>query len=321
MTENHLFQLEQQFINRLAQKKLSPIEEMQPQEARQMLRELQNDGSITSDVSMQYVEVELDKGRKLPILLIFPQNTSVPLAMIYYVHGGGWVMGDELTHRKLLTTLAKSVPAVIAMPLYTHAPERQFPFLLDDLYKGLHFMESHAAFYNILHKNIVVMGDSAGGNMATILTFMAKERGFSPSICLQVLLYPVTAADFDSESYWQFCDGPWLTRAAMQWFWDMYLPDKEKRNHKEASPLQALLEDLSCLPPALVITAENDVLCSEGEAYARRLDAAGVPVASVRFNGTMHDFLMLNALHDTPATQAAMALIVAQLRQFLYGVK
>ena len=151
------------------------------------------------------------------------------------------------------------------------------------------------------------------------MTLMAKQNGFRPKIAGQILLYPVTAAGFDTESYQKFADGPWLTKKAMEWFWDQYLPEKTKRLSILAAPLEAEIKELEGLPPALVITDENDVLRDEGEAYARKLDAAGVETTSVRFNGTMHDFMMLNALSDTSAAKTAVALTALKLRQVLYG--
>jgi len=145
---------------------------------------------------------------------------------------------------------------------------------------------------------------------------MAKERR-GPKIAFQALFYPVTDAGFDTPSYARFADGPWLTRHAMEWFWDAYLPDPTARKQPTATPLNASLDELAGLPDALVIVDENDVLRDEGEAYARKLSDAGVRVTSVRYNGTIHDFVMLNALADTPATRGAIAQAVGALRRAL----
>ena len=161
---------------------------------------------------------------------------------------------------------------------------------------------------------LAVAGDSVGGNMAAAVTLMAKQRS-GPNIAFQVLFYPVTNSGFDTPSYIQFADGPWLTKRAMEWFWDAYLPDPAARKQPTATPLDASPDQLSGLPEALVITDENDVLRDEGEAYARKLSDAGVRVTSVRYNGTIHDFVMLNALADTPATRGAIAQAVGALRE------
>jgi acetyl esterase len=163
---------------------------------------------------------------------------------------------------------------------------------------------------------MAVAGDSVGGNMTAAVTLLAKERG-GPKLRAQVLFYPVTDASFDDASYTQFANGPWLTRDAMKWFWDAYAPNAADRAKITASPLRASIDELKGLPPALVITDENDVLRDEGEAYARKLTQAGVPVTSVRYNGTIHDFVMLNALADTPATRAAIDQANATLKAAL----
>jgi acetyl esterase len=163
---------------------------------------------------------------------------------------------------------------------------------------------------------LAVAGDSVGGNMTAAVTLLAKQRG-GPSIRYQALLYPVTNAAFDTGSYGQFAEGPWLTRAAMQWFWNAYLPDVSKRSEPTASPLHATVEQLRGLPPALVITDEADVLRDEGEAYGRKLRQAGVDVTTVRYEGVFHDFMMLNALAETNATRAATAQTARALKTAL----
>jgi acetyl esterase len=152
--------------------------------------------------------------------------------------------------------------------------------------------------------------------MAAAVTLMAKQRR-GPNIAFQVLFYPVTDSGFNTPSYNQFADGPWLTKRAMEWFWDAYLPDPAARKQPTATPLNASLDQLASLPEALVVVDENDVLRDEGEAYAHKLSDAGVRVISVRYNGTIHDFVMLNALADTPATRGAIAQAVGALRRAL----
>ena len=168
-------------------------------------------------------------------------------------------------------------------------------------------------------ERLALAGDSVGGNMAMALALKAKTAGFVPKIRFMLLFYPVAVAAFETESYRDFADGPWLTKKAMEWFWDAYTTDPAARNGILASPLKASAEELRGLPPALVITAENDVLRDEGEELARRLDDAGVETASVRFNGTIHDFVMLNALADSASSQTALLLAAARLKQVLGG--
>jgi acetyl esterase len=196
---------------------------------------------------------------------------------------------------------------------YDHSPEARYPIAIEQAYATACYVVDHSADLRIDPLRLAVAGDSVGGNMAAALTLMARQRR-GPKIAFQVLFYPVTDADFDTASYTRFADGPWLTRRAMQWFWDAYLPDLAARKQPTATPLNASLEELAGLPEALVVIDENDVLRDEGEAYARRLSDAGVRVTSTRYNGTIHDFVMLNALADTPAARGAIAQAVGALR-------
>lgn len=171
---------------------------------------------------------------------------------------------------------------------------------------------------NIDENRIAIAGDSAGGNMAAVTALKAKNLK-GPKILFQCLFYPVTNADMDTKSFDDFKDGPWLTKKAMEWFWNAYVPEKKLREDPYISPLKADIDDLKGLPPALIISVENDVLRDEGEAYARKLDVAGVDVLNVRVNGTIHDFLMLNALSDTPQAKGALELACKVLKHALHG--
>ncbi len=321
MAKEKLFRDVKVFVDNLNEKGGKPLYELTPQEARQVLLDVQKTEAEVPGVTALKIDVPVSGGRKLKLLIVKPAGLTGEVGVIYYIHGGGWVMGDDVTHRRLISELAADIPAGVVFPIYTQAPEGQFPQVTDDLFKGLQYIAEHGNEYGLDTKHLAVAGDSVGGNMATVMALMAKENGFMPKVCFQLLLYPVTAAGFDTESYQTFENGPWLTKEAMKWFWNQYLPDEEKRLAKEASPLMATVDELRDLPPALVITGENDVLRDEGEEYARKLDEAGCPVIAVRFNGVIHDFMMLNALSSTPATRAAMSLAKAKLRWFLYGTK
>jgi len=209
--------------------------------------------------------------------------------------------------------IAVGTGAAVVLVDYDRSPEARYPVAIEQAYAATRYVVDHGADLRIDPSRLAVAGDSVGGNMAAALTLMARRcRG--PKIAFQVLLYPVTDADFDTDSYTRFADGPWLTKRAMQWFWDAYLPDVAARKQPTATPLNASLDELAGLPEALVVVDENDVLRDEGEAYARRLSDAGVRVTSTRYNGTIHDFAMLNALADTPATRGAIAQAVGALK-------
>ena len=319
MAGKQLFQKEQKFIDILDKQGGTPLYELSPEQARQVLLTVQNGKVDMPPVDVRAAEIDVGKGRQLKADIIRPQGIKEKLPVIYYIHGGGWVMGDNVTHRRLTAELAAMVPAAVVFPMYTQAPKGQFPEVTRDLFAGLKYIVEQGEKLQIDTSKLAVAGDSVGGGMAAIMTLMAKQNGFRPKIAGQILLYPETAAGFDTESYQKFADGPWLTKKAMEWFWDQYLPEKTKRLSILAAPLEAEIKELKGLPPALVITDENDVLRDEGEAYARKLDAAGVETTSVRFNGTMHDFMMLNALSDTSAAKTAVALTALKLRQVLYG--
>jgi len=311
MTEAHLEQGVKKFVDKLSSTGGKPLYELTPEQARDVLREIQHDQTEAPLSKTQNVNIPLSGGREMPIQIITPLSEAD--GIIFYIHGGGWVMGDEKTHARLIHQLAESVPAAVVFPIYQPSPEAQYPQTTEDLFEVLQYFSKYADKHGLKSDHLVIAGDSVGGNMATALALMAKQKGF-PEIDFQLLFYPVTNAEMNTPSYDEFAEGPWLTKKAMQWFWDQYAPDKGKRSEIFASPLQAASEELKGLPPALIITAENDVLRDEGEAYARKLDQAGVEVASVRINGTIHDFMMLNALDSTLPTRTALALAVIALQ-------
>lgn len=316
MTKPYLAQKVQAFIDELAKAGGKPLYELTPQQAREVLLAAQKDGDLPP-ADVEEISVPVDNGRQMRVVIARPEGVKDLLPVVFYIHGGGWVMGDDRTHARLIRQLAAEIPAAVVFPVYEQSPEAQYPQTTNDLFAVLQYIAEFGAKHYLDSEHLVVAGDSVGGNMAAVMTLMAKQAG-KPEIDFQLLLYPVTNAEFDTPSYDEFANGPWLTREAMRWFWDQYAPDKNARKEIFASPLKASLEDLKDLPPALVITDENDVLRDEGEAYARKLDEAGVEVAAVRINGTIHDFLMLNALGDTVQTKAALALAVTVLQDVLY---
>lgn len=205
----------------------------------------------------------------------------------------------------------------MVFPEYDLSPEARYPVAIEQNYAVARWVVTEGAAKGLDAGRIAVAGDSVGGNMAAALTLMAKERGDVPLV-QQVLFYPVTDAAFDTGSYRQFAEGYFLRRDAMQWFWDQYTTDPAQRAEITASPLRATTEQLRDLPPALVITAEADVLRDEGEAYANSLRTAGVPVVATRYQGIIHDFVMLNALRETHAAEAAIAQAVSTLHTMLH---
>src|SRR6202165_222800 len=251
---------------------------------------------------------------QVALRILRPQNAQVPLPVIVYIHGAGWVFGSTQTHDRLVRELAVGAGAAVVFPVYRHCPEARYPTALEECYMAAQWVARHGQEYGLDAERLAVAGDSVGGNMAAAVTLLSRERG-EPDIRLQLLFYPVTDAAFDTASYHQFAEGYHLRRDAMMWFWDQYTRHPGERNEITASPLRASTPQVQGLPPALIITAEADVLRDEGEAYANKLRGAGVRVTAVRFQGTIHDFVMLNALAQTAATRGAIALATAWLRE------
>jgi acetyl esterase/lipase len=249
------------------------------------------------------------------VRVIRPPGSKGPLPVILYLHGGGWILGSWITHDLLTRRLAVGANAAVAFVEYARAPEAKYPTQIEQCYATARWIAEQGAGGGFDTARTAVAGDSAGGNMATVLALMAKRRG-DVRFVHQSLYYPMTDADAeDTESLRRFKNGPYGSAAGMRWFWSSYLADGQSRSDILVSPLRATRSDLEGLPPALVIVDENDVLRDQGEAYADKLRDAGVPTTSVRFNGTIHDFMRLNALRDSESTRAAISLAVAALRR------
>lgn len=265
----------------------TPLEQLSPQQARDdMLRQT---ALLGRGEGVEKIEDLLAPGPNgaIPIRIYTPAGQA-PRGCLVFFHGGGFVIGSIETHDAMCRMIANASGTVIASVDYRLAPEYKYPAAAEDAYAATCWIAEQARRLGLDPKRIAVGGDSAGGNLAAVTTMMARERG-GPALAFQLLLYPVTDAYLDTTSYGQYAEGYLLTRAAMAWFWEHYLNDAAEREHPYASPLRA--EDLSGLPPALVITAECDPLCDEGEAYARRLEAAGVPVTLTRYSGMIHGFI------------------------------
>jgi acetyl esterase len=279
------------------------------------------DGVQSSDIAKPDVEIE---DRTVPggpsgevsIRILRPRGATGPLPVVLYVHGAGWVFGNSHTHDRLVRELASGTGAAVVFPNYSLSPEARYPVAIEESYAVLEWVAEHGEENALDSSRIAVAGDSVGGNMSAALTLMAKERR-GPSIEAQVLFYPVTDAAFDTASYHEFAEGYFLRRDAMQWFWDQYTTDETERTEITASPLRATGEQLAGLPAALVITAEADVLRDEGEAYAAKLRQAGVAVTATRYQGIIHDFVMLDALRGTNAAEGAITQAIAYLRRAL----
>ncbi|RMO82280.1 Lipase [Pseudomonas syringae pv. philadelphi] len=306
----------QAFLDALNSGTGKPIEQLSPDDARAVLVGAQASVKLTlpkADVSEKTIKVD---GQSISLNIVRPAGVKGTLPVFMFFHGGGWVLGDFQTHERLVRDLVVGSGAVAVFVNYTPSPEAHYPTAINQAYAATRWVAEHGKEINVDGKRLAVAGNSVGGNMATVVALMAKDKG-TPALRYQVLLWPVTDANFDTGSYDQYAEGHFLTRNMMKWFWDNYTTDAAQRNEIYASPLRATAEQLKGLPPALVQTASADVLRDEGEAYARKLDQAGVPVTAVRYNGMIHDYGLLNVVSQVPAVRSAILQASQELKEHL----
>lgn len=306
----------QGFLDALAAGGGQPLETLSPKDARNVLVGAQAGVKLelpAADISRKTIQVD---GQAIDLTIVRPAGVAGVLPVFMFFHGGGWVLGDFPTHERLIRDLVATSGAAAVYVNYTPSPEAKYPTAINQAYAATRWVAEHGQEIDVDGKRLAVAGNSVGGNMAAVVSLMAKDKG-TPQIRFQALLWPVTDARFETASYTQFADGHFLTRSMMQWFWDSYTTDPRQRAEIYASPLRASLDQLKGLPPALVQTAEMDVLRDEGEAYARKLDAAGVPVTAVRYNGMIHDFGLLNVISQIPGTRSAMLQAGEELKKHL----
>ncbi len=294
----------------------SPFWELPQPKPQDILTGLQNQTPVDMSGVTTTERTITQDGRTVKIYIMKPQHVVGRPGVLFFIHGGVWIVGNFANHQRLLRDLVVGSGQVGVFVEYTPLPQAKFPTQLDESYAALKWVSAHAGEFGADGSRIAVAGNSVGGNMAAAISLMAKDRG-APKISYQVLLIPATDASVDSDSYHAYGEGRFLARAFMKYGWDLYVPDEKSRDNIYVSPLRATPEQLKGLPPALVITAENDPLRDEGEAYARKLKDAGVNVAAVRYNGTIHDFVLLNALRHVPSTEAALTQISDGVRAHL----
>lgn len=295
-----------------------PLEELPPQEARQVLVGAQKSVNVDlAPAEVSSVQIAHD-GQNVELTVVRPKGAAKTLPAFMFFHGGGWVLGDFPTHARLVHDLVAYSGAAAVFVNYTPSPEAQYPVAINQAYAATKWVAESGDKINVDGKRLAVVGNSVGGNMAAVVALMAKQRG-GPALRFQGLLWPVTDANFDTPSYHQYAEGRFLTRNMMKWFWDNYTTDQKQRAEIFASPLRATPEQLRGLPPALVQTAGNDVLRDEGEAYARKLDSAGVDVIATRYSNMIHDWGLLNPLAQVPGTRAALAQMGEEIKRALLG--
>ncbi len=297
-------------------KDTSPFWELPQPKPQEILTALQNKTPVDMSGASTTEQTITQDGQTVKIYIMKPDQVAGKPGVLLFIHGGVWIVGNFQNHQRLLRDLVVDSGQIGVFVEYTSLPAARFPTQLDQSYAALKWVAAHAGEFGADGGRIAVAGNSVGGNMTAALTLMAKDRG-GPKISYQVLMIPATDASVDTASYHEYGTGRFLARAFMKYGWDLYAPTAAERNNPYVSPLRASLQQLHGLPPALVVTAENDPLRDEGEAYARKLKEAGVSVIATRYNGMIHDFVLLNGIQSDPEPQAAIRQISAEIKAHL----
>lgn len=292
------------------------LEKLSPEEARKVLETAQASVDVDYSGIEESEKTILADGYEILLNIVRPEGVTEKLPVFMFIHGGGWVLGDYPTHRRMVRDLVVLSGCAAVFVNYTRTPEAVYPQQINEIFAATKWVAENGDEINVDGKNMAVVGNSVGGNMTAVTALKAKAEG-GPEIKLQILMWAIVDADFETESYKEFGADRFLTTPLMKWMYDMYIPEPEKRKEIYASPLQASVEQLRGLPPALVITGESDVLRDEGEAYGRKLDEAGVKVTTVRYNGMIHDFGLLNGLAELPQTRSMFEHAAAELKKYL----
>jgi acetyl esterase len=283
-----------------------------PEKARGVLEDLQAGPIDKLPIEEEWITIPADVG-DARVRIVRPRGHIGLLPVVVYMHGGGWILGNAATHDRLVRELAVGARAAVAFVEYPNSPEARYPVAIEQGYATAQWITREGVSKDLDPTRMAVAGESVGGNMTAALALMAKERGDVRFIQAS-MYYPVTDAAMDTASYDAFATGYYLSREAMEWFWDAYIPDAEQRLEIYASPNRATVDQVTGLPPTYLCVDEADVLRDEGEAYAAKLRAAGVPVTTVRYDGAVHDFMLLDSVSQTRATRAAIAQATAMLR-------
>jgi acetyl esterase/lipase len=294
----------------------SPFWELPQPKPQDIITELQSQTPVDMSGVTTTERIITEDGRSVKLHIMKPTHVDGKPGVLLFIHGGVWLVGNFQNHQRLLRDMVVGSGQVGVFVEYTSLPAAKFPTQLEESYAALEWIAAHAGEFGADGSRIAVAGNSVGGDMSAALTLMTKDRK-GPKISYQVLLIPATDASVDTQSYHDYGMQRFLTRGFMKYGWDLYAPDAATRDNPYVSPLRATADQLKGLPPALVITAGNDPLRDEGEAYAQKLRESGVEVASVRYNGTIHDFVFLNALRHVPSTEAALRQISSGIREHL----
>jgi acetyl esterase/lipase len=315
-TDGHLSPGVREFLTIVNAPGGKPVESLPKLAARQVLIDAQKAFNVDySGIEEDEKEIEAD-GFKLRLNVVRPEGATGVLPVFIFIHGGGWILGDYPTHRRLVRDLVVESGYAAVFVNYTPSPEARYPQAINEIYAATKWVAENGASMRVDGSRLAVVGNSVGGNMTGVTALMAREKK-GPKISVQILMWPVADASFSQKTYQTYGADRFLTTPLMKWMWDQYSTDLEARKQPHASLLNALAEQLKGLPPALIQVAENDILRDEGEEYGRHLAEAGVTVTTIRYDGMIHDFGMLNGLAGEPATRALIRHAAAELRHYL----
>jgi acetyl esterase/lipase len=293
-----------------------PMETLTPAEARKVLVDAQASVPLALPACDIEAKTIAQDGLQVSLTIVRPAGSKAVLPAFIFVHGGGWILGDFPTHERFVRDLVADSGFTAVFVNYTPSPEAHYPTAINEIHATTKWVAAHGDEIKVDGKRLAIVGNSVGGNMTAAVALMAKQKG-GPELKCQVMLWPVTDANFDTDSYHEYAEGYFLSRAMMKWFWDAYVPNLAQRREIYASPLQATPEQVTGLPPTLIQVAGNDVLRDEGLAYARKLDAAGVDVTAVRYENLIHDYGLLNAISQVPAVRDALHQTAEMLKKYL----
>ena len=292
------------------------LETLPKDAARKVLVDAQNAFSVDLSGIYESERIISHEGIEVKINVVRPSGNNELLPVFIFIHGGGWILGDYPTHKRMVRDLVVLTGFTGVFVNYTPSPEAQYPTALHEIFAVARWINANGAEIDVDATKMGIIGNSVGGNMTAAITLMAKEKG-GVDFKVQIMMWPVTNAEFNTASWQAYGVQRFLTDPLMRWMWDQYTVSPSERKEIFASPLQANIEQLKGLPPALIQVAENDILRDEGEAYGRKLDEAGVDVTTVRYNGVIHDFGLLNGLADIPQTKALFLQAAATLKKYL----
>ena len=292
------------------------LESLPPDDARQVIINAQESSSVNFSGIIESERMIYSDGCRIKLTIIRPKGVQGVLPAFIFIPGGGWVLGGYSSHRRMVRDLVVHSGVVGIFVNYSLTSDSFYPQAINEIYAATNWVSENGLEIQVYGKRLAIIGNSVGGNLTAVTCLMAKELN-GPEIKTAVMMWPIVDADFTTDAYKKCGYDRFLATPLMSWMYEMYISDYYKRKEIYAFPLMASIEQLQGLPPTLIQVAENDVVRDEGEAYGRKLLEAGVKATTVRYNGVIHDFGILNALAETPQTIDLIMHASAQLKKYL----